>query len=113
MVKPPKEGEQSYQKYKEERDAIFNSLKRRAEKLVKFLNTLEGVTCNPAQGNLNDSFSSNSPGAMYAFPQVRLPEGAVKLAQSKNKRPDDFYCLELLDKTGVCVVPGNFHDRIS
>jgi len=95
MVNPPKEGDPSFQKYKEERDSIYTSLKRRAEKLVRFLNTLDGVSCNPAQG------------AMYAFPQVKIPEGAVKLAQSKNKRPDDFYCLELLDKTGVCVVPGS------
>lgn len=50
MVNPPKEGDPSYPLFKEERDAILNSLKRRAQKLVKFLNTLEGVTCNPAEG---------------------------------------------------------------
>jgi len=95
MVNPPKEGEESYALYARERDAIYSSLKRRAQKLTTFLGTLEGVTCNPAEG------------AMYAFPQIRLPAKAVKEAESKGKRPDDFYAISLLDATGVCVVPGS------
>jgi alanine transaminase len=58
MVNPPKEGDPSFQKYKEERDSIYTSLKRRAEKLVRFLNTLDGVSCNPAQGNFYSLFSN-------------------------------------------------------
>jgi hypothetical protein len=50
MVNPPKAGEESFPLYEAEKNEILNSLKRRAQKLVNFLNTLEGVTCNPAQG---------------------------------------------------------------
>jgi len=95
MVKPPAEGEFSYPLYKKERDNIYESLKRRAMKLTKFLNTLEDVTCNMAEG------------AMYAFPQVRLPKNAVNEARNRGKQPDDFYALSLLEATGVCVVPGS------
>ena len=36
--------------YKEEFDTIFESLARRAKKLVAGLNELEGVTCNASSG---------------------------------------------------------------
>ena len=61
MVNEPKEGDPSYPLYREEFDGIFSSLTRRAKTLVDGLNALEGVTCNP------------SDGAMYAFPQLRMP----------------------------------------
>jgi alanine transaminase len=44
---------------------------------------------------------------MYAFPQIRLPAKAVKAAEALKKRPDEFYAIQLLDETGVCVVPGS------
>lgn len=50
MVKPPKEGDESYEEYKKERDAILASLKRRSETLVEAFNSFEGVKCNPAEG---------------------------------------------------------------
>jgi len=53
------------------------------------------VTCNPAQG------------AMYAFPQIRLPPKAVAAAKAISHKPDDFYCISMLDATGVVVVPGS------
>ena len=49
-VNPPKQGEESFELYEKEKAAIIESLKRRAIKLGKFFNTLEGVTCNEAQG---------------------------------------------------------------
>ena len=95
MVNPPKEGEESFPLYKKERDNIYESLKRRAQKLTQFLNSLEGMSCNPAEG------------AMYAFPQIYLPPKAVQAARAAGKQPDAFYCLELLGSAGVCVVPGS------
>ena len=50
MVRPPYPGEPSHSTYASERDAILSSMKRRAQKLVAGLNSLEGVTCNQAQG---------------------------------------------------------------
>ena len=46
-------------------------------------------------------------GSMYAFPQITIPEGAQKEAESQGKAADMFYCLELLKETGICVVPGS------
>ena len=50
MVKPPAPGDESYESYSTESAAVFASLKRRAEKLVRALNELEGVSCCTAQG---------------------------------------------------------------
>lgn len=52
MVNPPKPGDESYELYIKERDDIYNSLKRRAIKLTKFLDSLEGISCNRSQGLL-------------------------------------------------------------
>jgi len=40
-------------------------------------------------------------GAMYTFPQIRLPNKAVEAAKAEGKPADTFYCLALLDSTGV------------
>jgi alanine transaminase len=95
MVNPPSEGEPSHKLYAEERAAILKSLARRADRLCDALNELPGVTCNKAEG------------AMYLFPQVRLPTGAVEAASAAGLAPDAFYCLRLLESTGLCVVPGS------
>jgi len=95
MVHPPTPGQESYSLYQQERDNIYQSLRRRAALLADALNELEGVTCNPSEG------------AMYAFPRVRLPPKAVAAAAEVNMVPDTFYCVALLDATGVCVVPGS------
>lgn len=44
---------------------------------------------------------------MYLFPTITLPPKAVEAANAQNRFPDEFYCLRLLDATGVCVVPGS------
>ena len=95
VMDPPKEGEPSHALYIEERDAILSSLKRRAKMIVSCLNGLEGVSCNEAEG------------AMYAFPTITLPPKAVAAAEASGKKPDVFYCIELLKATGVCVVAGS------
>jgi alanine transaminase len=61
MVAPPRPGEPSFDTYKEERDAILSSLRRRAQVLSASLNQLEGVSCNSVDG------------ALYAFPTITLP----------------------------------------
>jgi alanine transaminase len=130
MVRPPVAGEPSYDLYHQETTGIFESLKRRALRLTEAFNKLvrthtrpldardtrhrtrtralcrtthapphthmltllrvqEGVTCNEAEG------------AMYLFPRVRLPAKAVQEAIKQKKTPDSFYCLALLDQTGM------------
>ena len=38
--------------------------------------------------------------------QILLPPRAVQVAADRQMEPDVFYCLELLENTGICVVPG-------
>ncbi|KAJ3369503.1 hypothetical protein GGF31_005213 [Allomyces arbusculus] len=95
MVNPPQPGDASYELYHGEMTGLFESLQRRAQKLGAALATLEGVECNRADG------------AMYLFPQITLSRAAVAAAEAAGKAPDAFYCLALLDATGVCVIPGS------
>lgn len=44
---------------------------------------------------------------MYLFPSITVPPKAVEQAKEENRQPDEFYCLRLLDATGICVVPGS------
>lgn len=95
MVHPPETGEESYPKYAEERDGILASLKRRAGRMTEALNQLEGVTCTTIDG------------AMYAFPTIRLPEKAINAAKEAGVEADAMYCMQLLENTGIVVVPGS------
>ena len=73
----------------------MDSLKRRAVRLSQQLNELDGVSCNAIDG------------AMYAFPTITLPPNAVAAAKSQGIEADEFYCLELLEETGIVIVPGS------
>lgn len=96
MVNPPKEGEPSYAQYKREYDATFSSLQDRATALYEAFSTrMEGVQCQSPQGS------------MYLFPTITIPEKARQKAKQQDKSPDAFYCMRLLEATGVCVVPGS------
>ena len=95
MVRPPKEGDESYELWKKETDTIHEALRTRVHTMSDRLNKLEGVTC------------VDSPGALYLYPQIRLPEKAIEAAEKLGKQPDTLYALELLDETGICVVPGS------
>jgi alanine transaminase len=104
MVKGPEEGSESYAKFVEEEQSIFNSLKKRAKALVDGLNSIDGISCEPAEG------------AMYAFPKIKLPQKAIDQAKQDKQSIDTLYALSLLEETGICVVPasgfGQKADRI-
>ena len=95
MVRPPKPGEESYTLWKKETDTIHRALADRIKIMSERLNALPGVSC------------VDSPGALYLFPQIRLPSKAIAAANTAGKVPDAFYALGLLDQTGICVVPGS------
>lgn len=95
MVNPPREGEPSYELYKQEYDAIYASLRERATALYEAFGHMEGVECAEPQGS------------MYLFPTVTLPAKAVEAAKKDEREADEFYCLRLLEATGVCMVPGS------
>lgn len=95
MVNPPREGDASYPLYRQEYDGIFAGLKERAYALWRAFEKMEGVECGEPQGS------------MYLFPTIKLPAGAAEAARAEGRTPDEFYCLRLLEATGVCVVPGS------
>lgn len=95
MVQPPVPGDESYEKFKEENDKIFLGLKDRSKKLVEGLNSIPGFSCAPAEG------------AMYAFPNISIPDKAIEKAVELETTPDNLYALSLLEETGICVVPAS------
>lgn len=95
LVNPPKQGDPSFTIWKREREAELASLERRAKMVAAAFNALEGVSCTPVEG------------AMYAFPRIRLPAKAVAAAKAAGKSPDVFYCLKLVEATGISTVPGS------
>ncbi|KAK5124886.1 hypothetical protein LTR85_001076 [Meristemomyces frigidus] len=95
MVNPPAEGDPSYPLYRKEYDGIFKGLQERATALYEAFKEMDGVSCQSPQGS------------MYLFPTITLPPKAIEAAKKAGKSPDEFYCLELLDKTGICIVPGS------
>ncbi|KAL3479919.1 pyridoxal phosphate-dependent transferase [Aspergillus californicus] len=95
MVNPPKEGEPSHELYQKEYNGIREGLHKRALALYEAFQRMKGVECQEPQGS------------MYLFPTITLPAKAIDAATAENRAADEFYCLRLLDATGVCVVPGS------
>eukprot|EP00271_Cylindrocystis_brebissonii_P008817 TRINITY_DN23318_c0_g1_i1.p1 TRINITY_DN23318_c0_g1~~TRINITY_DN23318_c0_g1_i1.p1 ORF type:complete len:485 (-),score=121.74 TRINITY_DN23318_c0_g1_i1:638-2092(-) len=95
MVNPPQPGDYSYANFVREKKAILESLRRRAHIMTDGFNACENVVCNFTEG------------AMYSFPQIKLPPGAIAAAERVGKAPDVFYCLKLLEATGISTVPGS------
>jgi alanine transaminase len=44
---------------------------------------------------------------MYLFPTIKLSEKAAAAANAEGRTADEFYCLKMLEATGVCVVAGS------
>jgi glutamate--glyoxylate aminotransferase len=95
LVNPPKPGDESYPLYKEERDTELGSLRKRAHMITDGFNALEGFKANFTEG------------AMYSFPKITLPPKAIAKASSLGKAGDVYYCLRLLEATGISTVPGS------
>ncbi|OIV94499.1 hypothetical protein TanjilG_25561 [Lupinus angustifolius] len=95
MVNPPKPGDISFDQYFRESQGILQSLRRRARIMTDGFNSCRNVVCNFTEG------------AMYSFPQIRLPPRAIEAAKQAGKVPDVLYCLKLLEATGISTVPGS------
>ncbi|KAI5246016.1 PLP-dependent transferase [Aureobasidium subglaciale] len=95
MVEPPVEGDPSYDIYHKEERGIFDGLQKRATALYEAFREMEGVSCQ------------SPTGSMYLFPTITLPPKAIEKAKQEGRRPDEYYCMRLLDATGVCVVAGS------
>lgn len=99
MVNPPKKGDESYDLYTQEKSAIKDALKTRAESLYEAFSSMDHVSCNKPMG------------AMYLFPKLEFTEEEFpqlfEECKSSDSQPDDLYCTELLKHTGICSIPGN------
>lgn len=95
LVRPPREGEASYETYQREFKAIYDKLNERSHLISDKLSQLEGVKADAAMG------------ALYMFPRIHLPKEMSELAKKQGKKVDELYCTELLKETGICVVPGS------
>jgi alanine-synthesizing transaminase len=103
MVSPPQQGDESYDLYRKERDGVLSSLKVRANILGNGINSIEGMSVDIPQG------------AMYAFVKIHLP--IDKKVDTSKMSPeerlsfeahrDSDYCMQLLEETGICIVPGS------
>ena len=98
MVDPPTRGVESDEtvaRFEKEKSDIYNGLRTRADLLSKTFNSMTNVTCSEIQG------------AMYAFPRIHLSKKAISEAKLMNVAPDFFYCLKMVEETGIMTVPGS------
>ncbi|EFJ23041.1 hypothetical protein SELMODRAFT_145611 [Selaginella moellendorffii] len=95
MVTPPRPFDISYPQYQAESKAIIESMRRRAHIMTDGFNKCEDVVCNFTEG------------AMYSFPRIKLSKAAMDAAAQAGKAADVFYCLKLLEATGISTVPGS------
>ncbi|XP_067130690.1 alanine aminotransferase 2-like isoform X2 [Centruroides vittatus] len=108
VVNAPQPGEPSFDVFNKEKNEVLFSLKQNAEYLFNELNKFN-IICTKVLG------------AIYAFPRLILPQKFIEKAQAKGMSPDYYYALQLLETTGVCVMPGcifgqkpnTYHFRIS
>ena len=94
QVKPPAPSDPSYALWDTEKSYQLDSLQRRAHMMTDAWNSLENVSCNFTEG------------AMYSFPNITMPPKALEAAKKEGKPADTFYCLKLLESTGISTVPG-------
>lgn len=101
MSSPPQKGDASHDSYWREYNEILSSLKSRATLLAKALGGIVGFSCQPVEG------------AMYAFPSITLPASyaahndALNAKEGRKLALDARWALELLERSGVVVVPGS------
>jgi len=92
---PPPLGGPSRAAYDADRNAIKESMGRKAKLLTSRLNAIDGVSCQPIEG------------AMYAFPSVEIKGHVLEKAEAAGIAADALYCLELVERTGIIAVPGS------
>ncbi|KAJ7356046.1 glycerol-3-phosphate O-acyltransferase 2 [Desmophyllum pertusum] len=98
VCNPPRPDEESYERFSKERTIIQDSYKKKAKLTTEILNSMEGVKCNEVAG------------AMYAFPRITLSQRAIEEAKVQGIPPDEFYCWQVLEKTGSYLIPGRAFD---
>jgi len=100
MCRGPDPDSDSYESHEKEKKEIFESLKRRSKMVSLGLSSIPGFSCEIATGS------------MYCFPSIEMPPGAIEAAKDESITPDTLYALDLLEETGICVVPASGFGQI-
>ena len=95
MCRGPESTDESHVTHEDEKREIFEGLKERGMIMSKGLDDIPGFSCQPATG------------AMYCFPSVVMPHGAIEASRELGFSPDTLYALDLLQTKGICVVPAS------
>ncbi|KAG2458363.1 ALAT2 aminotransferase, partial [Polypterus senegalus] len=94
LMKPPQPGEPSYENFNKEKTFIMNTLARNSKLAVQTINALPGLRCNPIQAS------------MFCYTRIELPSKALGQCKVLDLYPSLFYCMQLLDETGIVLDPG-------
>ena len=85
---------------------VLRQMQEKDAKYIQFLpisfhSTSKGLigVCGQRGGYMED--------AMYASPQIAMPKRAQSEALLRRIPADDFWCLELVEQTGIVCVPGS------
>lgn len=98
QVNPPtlfNASQSTVEKFEQEVNYNFENLKTKAEILSKELNSIPGISCQ------------NIDGAMYSFPNIKIPKFRIEQAKKLGIEPDTLFSLALLENTGIVGVPGS------
>lgn len=95
IAKPPEPNDPSYKQFIKEQCFILDGMAEKGKLVTSKINEIPGLKVNKAQG------------AMYAMVKIEIPEKAIQDAEKRNLVPDVMWCYDLLDSTGIVVVPGS------
>lgn len=95
LADPPQQSSPSYPLWKEESEGITAELERRSIYIRSCLQSMSGISCQEAKG------------ALYLFPSIVFPPSYLDECRRTEQEPDSKYAMDLLNETGICIVPGN------
>lgn len=91
MVKLPFDDIGVQKKIKNKKDEYI----KKSDLIVNGLNKINGISCQKVSG------------AMYVFPKVQIPTWIKEKTKMTGHTYDFQFCYELLNRYGICVVPGS------
>ncbi|XP_054043592.1 alanine aminotransferase 2-like [Rissa tridactyla] len=94
VVDPPKPGDPSYELFISEKTAVLSALAHKARLTQEIFNKSPGIRCNPCRAPCTPS-------------PHRAAAPRLAAAKEQGQAPDMFFCMKLLEETGICVVPGS------
>ncbi|XP_012727623.3 alanine aminotransferase 1 isoform X1 [Fundulus heteroclitus] len=94
MLSPPKPGDPSYDTFAQETHLTQATLAQNAQRALKLLNDLPGISCQPAMGGI------------YLYPHLDLPAEIQEQAKMLGLEADVLYCQMLLQQEGLIIGDG-------